>query len=82
MRPECASIYLDGLYKRAHGALQVVIVDDYFPVTVATADPSNPFESERAGLAYSRGAQGQLWVSLVEKAYASHCRLIKEGREI
>jgi len=53
-----------------NGQWKVVIVDDYFPVTVATADPSNPFESERAGLAYSRGAQGQLWVSLVEKAYA------------
>ena len=56
----CIRLFLDGEW-------QSVIVDDRLP---CSSQPRRPEQVADTGLAFSRAASSQLWVCLLEKAYA------------
>jgi hypothetical protein len=53
-------LFLDGTWRS-------ILVDDLLP---CTTDPRRPDQVFDSGLAFSRAANCQLWVCLLEKAYA------------
>lgn len=76
--PSAAGCY--GVRLFFDGVWTSVLVDDFFPVCVEKEQR----RADGTGVAYARGAQKQLWVSLVEKAYAkSHgCYTAISGGEV